>query len=300
MPSDIQAQPRVVEMAIEPKSVDGQARLDIALTKLSAEDTSLQVAIDHESGQIILKGTSESHLESKVDKLERDGIKLNVGAPQVAFLERPTRRAEVEYTHRKHVGPMRQFAAVKLVVEPDESGSGYRFESNAADAIPKEYIPGIEKGIESVLAAGVVAGFPVTDIMVELIDGKYHDVDSSPLAFEIASRAAFREALRKAESVLLEPIMKVEVITPAEFAKTAIDDLGLRRGKVEHSGVNAGTATINAIVPLINMFGYGAPLHTISNHRATFKMQFDHYAPAPPQRTPGDDPTFRPAIGLRA
>jgi elongation factor G len=204
-----------------------------------------------------------------------------------------TRRVEHSYTHKKQTGGTGQFAAVTIVVEPNEPGKGYDFESKiVGGAVPKEYIPGVEKGIESVLPSGVIAGFPVIDIKVELIDGKYHDVDSSPLAFEIAARSAFREVLQKANSVLLEPFMKVEVTTPEQYAKAVIDDLRLRRGEDIHV-----EATINATVPLMNMFGYGQVLHAISRGHATFTMQFDRYVPAPP---PDNNPPFRPAIGMRA
>jgi translation elongation factor EF-G len=297
MPDDIHTQPLLVEMAIEPKSKAEQEMLEIALANLATEDASFRVSLDRESGQIILKGTSEGHLEGKIDILKRSRIEVNSGAPQVAFLEHPTRRAEVEYAYKKIYGPMGQFAAVKLVVEPNEPGKGYQFESKVAGAaVPEEYIPGIEKGIKSVLTSGVIAGFPVIDVRVELVDGKYHDVDSSPLAFEIASRTAFREALQKANSVLREPIMQVEVTTPSEYAKAVIDDLNLRRGKIERKDTNA--ATINAIVPLMNMFGYGSTLRVMSRGRAAFTMQFNHYAPTAP--FPEDDPPFRPAIGMRA
>jgi elongation factor G len=212
----------------------------------------------------------------------------------VAFRERVTRRVEHSYTHKKQTGGTGQFAAVTIVVEPNEPGKGYEFESKiVGGAVPKEYIPGVKKGLESVLPSGVVAGFPVIDVRVELIDGKYHTVDSSLLAFEIAARAALREALQKANSVLLEPIMKVEVMTPGEYAKAVIDDLRRRRGEDIHVA-----ATINATVPLINMFGYDQVLHAISRGSATFTMQFDRYAPAPP--SPGNDPPFRPAMGMRA
>jgi elongation factor G len=209
----------------------------------------------------------------------------------VAFLERPTRRAEVEYTHKKSKGTWGQFAAVTLAVEPNDKG--YQFVSKMAEgALPNEYVTGVEKGIESVLSSGVVAGFPVVDVRVELIDRKYHDVDSTPLAFEIAARAAFREALQKAKPVLLEPIMKVAVMAPREHAKAVIDDLRRRGG----ADIEVA-ATIDAVVPLMKMFGYDSALRAISGDHATFTMQFHHYAPAAP--SPDDDP-FRPAIGMRA
>ena len=299
MPDDVQTQPLLVEIAIEPRSKADQEKLDIALAKLTAKDPSFRVSTDHESGQTILKGTSELRLGAQLEMLKHTyEVSLNIGAPQVAFLERPTGRAEVEYTYKKQTGGSGQFAAVKLVVEPNEPGEGYQFESNiAAGAVPKEYIPGVEKGINSVLSSGVVAGFPVVDVKVALIDGKYHDVDSSAQTFEIAARVAFREALQKARSELLEPIMKVEVVTPEDCIGSVIGDLNLRRGQIQGQDMRGNVTVINAIVPLMNMFGYVNDLRSISQGRAAFTMQFDHYAPAP---VPEDDPPFRPAIGMRA
>ena len=299
MPEDIYTQPLLVEIAIEPKSKGDQEKLGTALAELAAKDPSFRASTDHESGQTILKGTSERHLDKKLEMLSRTyKVGLNIGAPQVAFLERPTGRAEVEYTHKKQTGGSGQFAAVKLVVEPSEPGKGYRFESKiAGGTVPKGYIPGVEKGIDSVLSSGVVAGFPVVDVKVALIDGKYHDVDSSALTFEIAARVAFREALQKARSVLLEPIMKVEVMTPEDCIGSVTGDLNLRRGQIQGQDMRGNATVINAMVPLMNMFGYVNDLRSMSQGRAVFTMQFDHYAPAP---VPEDDPPFRPAIGMRA
>ncbi|WP_316167778.1 MULTISPECIES: elongation factor G [unclassified Bradyrhizobium] len=273
----------VIEIAIEPKSKADQEKLGIALAKLAAEDPSFRVSTDHESGQTILKGMGELHLDIKVDILKRTyKVDANIGAPQVAFRERITRPANVDYTHKKQTGGTGQFAAVSLVVEPNEPGGGYVFESKiVGGAVPKEYIPGVEKGIESVLGSGVVAGFPVVDVKVALVDGKYHDVDSSALAFEIASRAAFREALQKGKSVLLEPIMKVEVVTPEDYTGSVIGDLNSRRGQIQGQDMRGNANVINAMVPLMNMFGYVNNLRSMSQGRATFTMQFDHYAEAP-------------------
>jgi elongation factor G len=273
----------VIEIAIEPKSKADQEKLGIALAKLAAEDPSFRVTTDHESGQTILKGMGELHLDIKVDILKRTyKVDANIGAPQVAFRERPTRRVEHDYVHKKQSGGSGQFAAVKIVVEPTEPGAGFQFESKiVGGAVPKEYIPGVEKGVESVLTSGVVAGFPVVDVKVELVDGKYHDVDSSALAFEIASRAAFREALQKAKSVLLEPIMKVEVVTPEDYTGSVIGDLNSRRGQIQGQDMRGNANVINAMVPLMNMFGYVNNLRSMSQGRATFTMQFDHYAEAP-------------------
>jgi elongation factor G len=288
----------VIEIAIEPKSKADQEKLGVALAKLAAEDPSFGVSTDQESGQTILKGLGELHLDGKVDILRRTyKIDANIGAPQVAFRERVTRRCEVKYTHKKQTGGTGQFAEVSIVVEPNKPGTGYVFESKIVDGtVPKEFIPGVEKGLTSVLASGVVAGFPVVDVKVQLVDGKYHDVDSSLLAFEIASRAAFREALTKGRSVLLEPIMRVEVVTPEEFTASVIGDLNLRRGQIQGQDMRGNANVITALVPLMNMFGYVNNLRSMTSGRATFTMRFGHYAEAP---LPDDDPPFRPAIGMR-
>src|SRR5450631_1539806 len=273
----------VIEIAIEPKSKADQEKLGVALSKLAAEDPSFRVSTDQESGQTILKGMGELHLDIKVDILRRTyKVDANIGAPQVAFRERVTKRAEVNYTHKKQTGGTGQFAKVTIVVEPNEPGKGYEFESKiVGGAVPKEYIPGVEKGLNSVMNSGVVAGFPVVDVKVQLVDGKYHDVDSSALAFEIASRAAFREALQKGKSVLLEPIMKVEVVTPEDYTGSVIGDLNSRRGQIQGQDMRGNANVINAMVPLMNMFGYVNNLRSMSQGRATFTMQFDHYAEAP-------------------
>ncbi|MGN6309721.1 MAG: elongation factor G [Xanthobacteraceae bacterium] len=273
----------VIEIAIEPKSKADQEKLGVALAKLAAEDPSFRVSTDHESGQTILKGMGELHLDIKVDILKRTyKVDANIGAPQVAFREKITKPAEVDYTHKKQTGGTGQFARVKFIVEPNEPGAGFQFESKiVGGAVPKEYIPGVEKGLNSVMTSGVVAGFPVVDVKVSLIDGAYHDVDSSALAFEIASRAAFRDALQKGKSVLLEPIMKVEVVTPEDYTGSVIGDLNSRRGQIQGQDMRGNANVINAMVPLMNMFGYVNNLRSMSQGRATFTMQFDHYAEAP-------------------
>jgi len=273
----------VIEIAIEPKSKADQEKLGVALAKLAAEDPSFRVSTDQESGQTILKGMGELHLDIKVDILKRTyKVDANIGAPQVAFRERITKPAEVDYTHKKQTGGTGQFARVKFIVEPNEPGKGFEFESKiVGGAVPKEYIPGVEKGLNSVLGAGVVAGFPVVDVKVQLVDGAYHEVDSSALAFEIASRAAFREALQKGKSVLLEPIMKVEVVTPEDYTGSVIGDLNSRRGQIQGQDMRGNANVIDAMVPLMNMFGYVNNLRSMSQGRATFTMQFDHYAEAP-------------------
>ncbi|WP_046865358.1 elongation factor G [Microvirga massiliensis] len=274
----------VIEIAIEPKSKADQEKLGVALAKLAAEDPSFRVSTDQESGQTILKGMGELHLDIKVDILRRTyKVDANIGAPQVAFREKISRRAEVDYTHKKQTGGSGQFARVKLVVEPNEPGAGFVFESQiVGGSVPKEYIPGVEKGLESVLGAGVVAGFPVVDLKVTLTDGAYHEVDSSALAFEIAARAALREGLQKGNSVLLEPIMKVEVVTPEEYTGSVIGDLNSRRGQIQGQDMRGNAVVVNAMVPLMNMFGYVNNLRSFSQGRATFTMQFDHYEQVPP------------------
>jgi elongation factor G len=241
------------------------------------------VSTDHESGQTILKGMGELHLDIKVDILRRTyKVDANIGAPQVAFREKITRPAEVDYTHKKQTGGSGQFARVKIVAEPTPPGTPFEFENEiVGGAVPKEFIPGVEKGLESVLGAGVLAGFPVVDLKVRLIDGNYHDVDSSALAFEIASRAALREALQKAKPVLLEPIMKVECVTPEDYTGSVIGDLNSRRGQIQGQDMRGNANVINAMVPLMNMFGYVNTLRSMSQGRATFTMQFDHYAELP-------------------
>jgi elongation factor G len=225
----------------------------------------------------------ELHLDIKVDILRRTyKVDANIGQPQVAYREKLTRRQEIDYTHKKQTGGTGQFARVKFVVEPNEPGAGFAFESKiVGGAVPKEYIPGVEKGLNSVLGAGVLAGFPVVDVKVELIDGAYHDVDSSALAFEIASRAAFREALQKGGSVLLEPVMKVEVVSPEEYTGSVIGDLNSRRGQIQGQDMRGNANVINAMVPLANMFGYVNQLRSFSQGRANFTMQFDHYEEVP-------------------
>ncbi|HZP78012.1 MAG TPA: elongation factor G [Pseudolabrys sp.] len=273
----------VIEIAIEPKSKADQEKLGVALAKLAAEDPSFRVSTDQESGQTILKGMGELHLDIKVDILKRTyKVEANIGAPQVAYREKLTREATVDYVHKKQTGGSGQFARVKIVAGPGEPSSGFVFENEiVGGAVPKEFIPGVEKGLESVLGSGILAGFPVLDLKVRLIDGAYHDVDSSALAFEIASRAALREALQKGGSVLLEPIMKVEVVTPEDYTGSVIGDLNSRRGQIHGQDMRGNANVINAMVPLANMFGYVNTLRSMSQGRATFTMQFDHYEQVP-------------------
>jgi elongation factor G len=273
----------VIEIAIEPKSKADQEKLGTALAKLVAEDPSFRVSTDQESGQTIIKGMGELHLDIKVDILKRTyKVEANIGAPQVAYRERITRPVTIDYTHKKQTGGSGQFAQVKIVAEPLPPGGGFAFENEVVGgAVPKEYIPGVEKGLESVLGSGVLAGFPVVDLKVSLIDGRYHDVDSSALAFEIAARAALREALQKGGSVLLEPIMKVEVVTPEDYTGSVIGDLNSRRGQIQGQDMRGNANVITAMVPLANMFSYVNNLRSMSQGRATFTMQFDHYEQVP-------------------
>ena len=273
----------VIEIAIEPKSKADQEKLGVALAKLATEDPSFRVSTDQESGQTILKGMGELHLDIKVDILKRTyKVDANIGAPQVAFREKITQRVEHSYTHKKQTGGSGQFAAIKILCEPTAPGTPFEFvDEIVGGAVPKEYIPGVEKGLESVLGSGVLAGFPVVDLKVTLTDGKYHDVDSSALAFEICARQCLREALQKAKPVLLEPIMKVEVVTPEDYTGSVIGDLNSRRGQIQGQDMRGNANVINAMVPLMNMFGYVNNLRSMSQGRATFTMQFDHYAELP-------------------
>jgi elongation factor G len=273
----------VIEIAVEPRSKADQEKMALALQRLAAEDPSFRVETDLESGQTIMKGMGELHLDILVDRMKREfKVEANIGAPQVAYRETISREAEIDYTHKKQTGGTGQFARVKLVITPTEPGEGYSFESKiVGGAVPKEYIPGVEKGIKSVMDSGPLAGFPVIDFRVSLIDGAFHDVDSSVLAFEIASRAAMRDGLKKAGAKLLEPIMKVEVVTPEEYTGGIIGDLTSRRGMVQGQDSRGNANVITAMVPLANMFGYINNLRSMSSGRAVFTMQFDHYDAVP-------------------
>jgi len=273
----------VIEIAVEPKTKADQERLGVALSRLAAEDPSFRVSTDPESGQTILKGMGELHLDIKVDILKRTHkVDVNVGQPQVAFRETITKPIVHNYTHKKQSGGSGQFAQVQLDIQPSGAGEGNHFDSKiVGGAVPKEYVPGVEKGVESVLTSGVLIGFPVVDISVTLTDGRYHDVDSSALAFEIAARACMREALRLAGPVLLEPIMKVEVVTPEDYLGSVIGDLNSRRGQIAGTDTRGNAQVVNAMVPLANMFGYVNQLRSMSQGRAQYTMQFDHYAQVP-------------------
>ena len=273
----------VIEIAVEPKTKADQEKLGVALAKLAGEDPSFTVSTDHESGQTILKGMGELHLDIKIDILKRTyKVEATIGAPQVAYRESISRKVEIDYTHKKQTGGTGQFARVKLVFEPGEPGTDFVFESAiVGGAVPKEYIPGVEKGLKSAKENGLLAGFPVIDVKATLIDGAFHDVDSSVLAFEIASRAAFRELKEKGGPKLLEPIMGVEVVTPEEYLGSIIGDLNGRRGMIQGQDMRGNAVVVNAFVPLANMFGYVNTLRGMSQGRAQFTMQYDHYESVP-------------------
>jgi len=273
----------VIEIAVEPKSKADQEKLGVALQKLAAEDPSFTVSTDFESGQTILKGMGELHLDIKIDILKRTyKVEANIGAPQVAYRESLGRKVDIDYTHKKQTGGTGQFARVMITFEPGEPGSGFVFENSiVGGAVPKEYIPGVEKGLESVKDNGLLAGFPLIDFKATLTDGKYHDVDSSVLAFEIAARAAFKELREKGAPKLLEPIMAVEVVTPEDYLGSVIGDLNDRRGMIQGQDTRGNAIVVNAFVPLANMFGYVNTLRGMSQGRAAFTMQYDHYDPVP-------------------
>ncbi len=273
----------VIEIAVEPKTKADQEKMSQGLARLAAEDPSFRVETDLESGQTIMKGMGELHLDILVDRLKREfKVEANIGAPQVAYRETITAPTEIDYTHKKQSGGTGQFARVKLQLEPVEPGEGYSFESKIVGGnVPKEYIPGVEKGIQSVMDSGPLAGFPVIDFKAVLLDGAYHDVDSSVLAFEIAARSGTREAIRKGNPKLLEPMMNVEVVTPEDYMGDIIGDLNSRRGQIQGTEARGVATSIKAFVPLANMFGYVNTLRSMSQGRAQFTMQFDHYEQVP-------------------
>ena len=273
----------VIEVAVEPKTKSDQEKMGVALKRLAQEDPSFRVTSDYESGQTIIKGMGELHLEILVDRMKREfQVDANVGAPQVAYRETITRPAEVDYTHKKQTGGSGQFARVKITFEPGEAGSGFEFDSSVVGGnIPKEFIPGVEKGLAKAVENGIIAGFPMIDVKATLTDGASHDVDSSVMAFEIAARAAFREGIPKAAPKLLEPMMRVEVVTPEDYLGDIIGDLNSRRGNVTGMDQRANARIVNVMVPLANMFGYVSNLRSMSQGRAQFSMFFDHYSQVP-------------------
>ncbi|HRP10235.1 MAG TPA: elongation factor G [Terricaulis sp.] len=273
----------VIEVAIEPKSKADQEKLGVALSKLANEDPSFRVSTDQESGQTILKGMGELHLDIKVDILRRTyKVEANVGAPQVAYREKIGRAATIDYTHKKQTGGSGQFARVKIEFEPGEPGTGFVFENKiVGGVVPKEYIPGVQKGLEMAKENGLLAGFPVIDVTARLVDGAYHDVDSNVLTFQIAAQAAFRELKEKGDARLLEPVMKVEVTSPEEYVGSVIGDLNSRRGMIQGQDMRGNATIINAQVPLANMFGYVNTLRSFSQGRASYVMEFSHYEEVP-------------------
>ena len=273
----------VIEVAVEPKTKGDQEKMSVALGRLAQEDPSFQVSSDPESGQTVIKGMGELHLEIIVDRMKREfKVDANVGAPQVAYRETISRAAEIDYTHKKQTGGSGQFARVKIQFEPLEAGEGFVFDNAiTGGAVPKEYVPGVQKGLDGARDSGVIAGFPVIDFKATLVDGASHDVDSSVLAFEIASRSAFREGITKSGPVLLEPVMRVEVVTPEEYMGDIIGDLNSRRGNVSGMDTRGNARVVTAMVPLANMFGYVNTLRSMSQGRAQYTMHFDHYERVP-------------------
>ena len=273
----------VIEIAVEPKTKQDQEKMGVALGRLADEDPSFRVTSDIESGQTVIKGMGELHLEIIVDRMKREfKVDANIGAPQVAYRETISRTADIDYTHKKQTGGSGQFARIKLLLEPVAPGEGRHFESSVVGGnVPKEYIPGVDKGIKGVADSGVLAGFPLIDYKVTLTDGAYHDVDSSVMAFEIAARAAFRELVLKAKPVLLEPMMRVEVVTPEDYVGDVMGDLNARRGQITGTEPRGNAQVINAMVPLANMFGYVNNLRSMTQGRAQFTMHFDHYERVP-------------------
>jgi elongation factor G len=273
----------VISVAIEPKTKADQEKMGVALARLAQEDPSFRVSVDQESGQTILRGMGELHLDIKVDILRRTyKVDANIGAPQVAFRETLTKAVEIDYTHKKQTGGSGQFARVKIQFEPLPAGSGFIFENEVVGgSVPREFVPGVEKGLNASRDNGVLAGFPLIDFKATLVDGAFHEVDSNVLTFEIASRAAFRELKERKAVKLLEPIMKVEVVTPDDFMGGVIGDLNSRRGQVQGTDQRGNAQVITAMVPLANMFGYVNNLRSMSQGRASYSMQFDHYEDVP-------------------
>ncbi len=273
----------VIELSVEPKTKADQEKMGIALSRLAAEDPSFRVSTDHESGQTIIKGMGELHLDILVDRMKREfKVEANVGAPQVAYRESLARPVELTYTHKKQSGGSGQFGEVKVALAPGERGSGITFiDEIKGGNIPREYIPSVEKGMREQAESGYLIGFPIIDFEIRLIDGKYHDVDSSTIAFEIAGRGAMREGAEKAGIKLLEPIMKVEVVTPEDFMGDVIGDLNSRRGQIQGTDTRGNAQVVEAFVPLANMFGYVNELRSFTQGRAQYTMQFSHYDEVP-------------------
>jgi len=273
----------VIDISVEPKSKDGVEKMTLGLQKLASEDPSLRLKTDQESGQTILSGMGELHLEIIIDRLRREyGVDANIGAPQVAYRETISKPHTETYTHKKQSGGSGQFAEVKIVFEPTERNSGVVFQNSVVGgSVPREYIPAVEKGIKVQAETGVLAGFPTVDFKYTLVDGKYHDVDSSALAFEIAAKACFREGMKKATPIILEPIMDVEITTPQDHVGDVVGDINRRRGMIQNQESSGSTVIVRAHVPLKEMFGYISDLRSMTKGRASFTMQFHHYDPVP-------------------
>jgi len=273
----------VIEIKVEPKTKADQEKMGLALARLAAEDPSFRVKTDEESGETLIAGMGELHLDIIVDRMRREfNVEANVGAPQVAYREAITRVVEHDYTHKKQSGGSGQFARIKFRIEPNEAGKGFEFVSEIIGGnVPKEYVPGVQKGVASVMGSGPIIGFPIVDVKFALTDGAYHDVDSSVLAFEIAGRAGFREAIEKAAPQILEPVMRVEVLTPEDYVGDVIGDLNSRRGQIRGTEARGIAQVIDAMVPLANMFGYVNSLRSMSQGRAQYTMTFDHYEQVP-------------------
>jgi elongation factor G len=273
----------VIDISVEPKTKEGVEKMTLGLQKLAGEDPSLRLKTDQETGQTILSGMGELHLEIIIDRLRREyGVDANIGAPQVAYRETISRSHTETYTHKKQSGGSGQYAEVKIIFEPQERNDGVLFENKVVGgAIPKEYIPAVEKGIKNQADTGVLAGFPTVDFKYTLVDGKYHDVDSSALAFEIAAKACFREGMKKAGPIILEPIMDVEITTPQDHVGDVVGDINRRRGMIQNQESSGSTIIVRAHVPLKEMFGYISHLRSMTKGRASFTMQFHHYDPVP-------------------
>jgi elongation factor G len=273
----------VIEVAIEPKTKADQEKLGVAIQKLAEEDPTFRTEQNQETGQTVIKGMGELHLDILVDRMKREfKVEANVGAPQVAYRESLARPVELTYTHKKQSGGSGQFGEVKVALEPGERGSGIDFlDEIKGGNVPKEYIPSVEKGMRETAETGELIGFPIIDFKIRLLDGKYHEVDSSALAFEITGRGAMREAAKKAGIKLLEPIMKVEVVTPEDYLGDVIGDLNSRRGQIQGTDTRGNAQAIEATVPLANMFGYVNQLRGFTQGRAQYTMQFSHYEEVP-------------------
>jgi elongation factor G len=301
MSSEYRGPPALVEVAVEPKSEADRRKLDVALGEMKAEDPSFGFQVDRESGQLILTGVDEWQLDRKIEALKLVyGVQIDVGAPHVAYLETLGCAVRIDQTHKMQSGGSGQFARVIIQFEPGESDSGFRFDSRVVGgAVPEEFIPGVEKGLEAARGNGLLAGFPVTDFTATLVDGAYHDIDSSELAFEIAAHGAFKALREKGGPLLLEPIMKVEVVIPEEYLSDVIGDLDSRKGTIQGTGNRNDQQLVIALVPLANMFGYIGSLRALTEGCGEFTMQYDHYAPVP-WSDPEPPGTFPPAIGMRA